>query len=914
MTNALLPMKNLITLCFALTFVIISCTPDRSAISGDIPAQAKPWTRWWWMGNILDSSDITTQMEAFASAGLGGVEITPIFGVKGYEEEFFDHLSRPWQEMVGHTLDEAERLGLGVDMNMGTGWPFGGPQVESEFAASILEVNTYNLKADKGFEQEIVPQDEDHRELVMLQHLFYFEKGGMRVDLMPALTGKVLSFVPDRDATLYAVFCVKTGQQVKRAAPGGEGYTLDHFSREAFDDYVEPYDTALSAFDGRLRAMFNDSYEVYGADYTKGFMEEFRDRRQYDLQDHLPVLLERSDSAIYQRILCDYRETLSDLIIEDFAQPWDRWSGDHGFLTKYQAHGSPGNLVDLYAAADIPECEIFGSPEFAIPGYRRDSGNIRKGDDDRMMQKFCSSAAHLKGDELVSSETFTWLREHFKTSLAHCKPVADEMLLSGVNHIFLHGSTYSPPDDPWPGFKFYASVNFNPTNAIWRDAPYLFGYIGRCQQILQEAETDNEVLLYWPFHDVLSSAGKENLLLQLSVHNVDEWLVNTSFYRLAHMLDSLGIGFDILSDRFLMETKPGDHGVSVAGWSEYRTILVPELQALPLASLKKLLELHDEGADIVFAGLPKTVPGFYRYAEREVELHELLEAADPEVTPPEAIGDRLLSSGMRAERDVIASGLKMLRKKFDGNPVYFLANHTDRLVNRYIAFRSKAGSALLYDPMSGTKGYGALRPHGDSTGVRIRLLPGQSLFVFLEHHRAGKEQWPYTVDDPAMKIDETGWKVEFVDGGPNLPEPLALDDAGPWTGHGEPYDAFAGTARYSTTFTVGPLAADGYFLELEDIRESARVYMNDQFVGAIISHPYRLDVTDQVREGENRLEIEVTNLSSNRLRALERSGTEWKKFYEINMVNIYYQPFDASGWEVMPSGINGEVLLIPAYR
>ncbi|MEC8883197.1 MAG: hypothetical protein VYD98_00955, partial [Bacteroidota bacterium] len=55
----------------------------------------------------------------------------------------------------------------------------------------------------------------------------------------------------------------------------------------------------------------------------------------------------------------------------------------------------------------------------------------------------------------------------------------------------------------------------------------------------------------------------------------------------------------------------------------------------------------------------------------------------------------------------------------------------------------------------------------------------------------------------------------------------------------------------------------------------------------------------------------VTNLAANRLRAKELRGEEWKTFYEINMVNKDYKPFDATVWEPTPSGLLGPVQLMP---
>jgi hypothetical protein len=97
---------------------------------------AKPWTRWWWPGSAVDRKNITAQLEAIAAAGIGGVEITPIYGALGSGARYLDFLSPQWVEMLGYTASEARRLGLGVDMATGTGWPFGGPMVSAADGSS----------------------------------------------------------------------------------------------------------------------------------------------------------------------------------------------------------------------------------------------------------------------------------------------------------------------------------------------------------------------------------------------------------------------------------------------------------------------------------------------------------------------------------------------------------------------------------------------------------------------------------------------------------------------------------------------------------------------------------------------------------------------------------------------------------
>lgn len=211
---------------------------------------------------------------------------------------------------------------------------------------------------------------------------------------------------------------------------------------------------------------------MYGANWTPTLLTEFEKMHGYQLQDKFPEFL-----AGDAEVVSDYRETLGDMLLHNFTEQWTKWAHERGAITRNQAHGSPANLIDCYAAVDIPEIEGFGLTDFGIKGLRKDPGKTRPNFSDLSMLKYAPSAAHITGKKYTSSETFTWLTEHFRTSLSQMKPDMDLMFCAGVNHMFFHGTAYSPKNDPWPGWKFYASIDMSPTNSIWRDAPELMKYI-----------------------------------------------------------------------------------------------------------------------------------------------------------------------------------------------------------------------------------------------------------------------------------------------------------------------------------------------------------------------------------------------------------------------------------------------------
>ena len=139
---------SLVTVClFALNMTACSSAPDETDVQWYEPkTEYKPYTRWWWHGSAVDKESLTYIFEEFADKGIGGVEITPIYGVQNNEENDIQYLSPEWMDMYSHVVAEGERLGIQVDMMTGTGWPFGGPEISIEDAADRYLVTKFEVK------------------------------------------------------------------------------------------------------------------------------------------------------------------------------------------------------------------------------------------------------------------------------------------------------------------------------------------------------------------------------------------------------------------------------------------------------------------------------------------------------------------------------------------------------------------------------------------------------------------------------------------------------------------------------------------------------------------------------------------------------------------------------------------------
>ena len=849
-----------------------------------VTATNKPWTRWWWLGSAVDKPNLTRELEAFAKAGIGGVEICPIYGAMGAEKRFIDFLSPEWMAMLAHTTTEANRLGLGVDMTTGTGWPFGGPMVTPDMASCGLDRIVSQVEGGKKTSLKL-PAGK-------LQCLRAFPESGPAVDLAEHVKSGTLEWMPPAGKwTISGVSVREAIQKVKRAAPGGQGNVLDPFSPTAMNGYLNAFDRAFADFSApKPRAQFHDSFEYYGADWTPGFFDAFESARGYDLRSQLAAFNGIGEPDTIARVRADYRQTLGELH-RDYLKAWHDWARKNGGVTRNQAHGSPGNLLDHYAVSEIPETEIFR----------------HVGEDQIPMLRFAASAAHANGNPLVSAETFTWLGEHFQVTPEQLKEAADFVFLGGVNHIFFHGIPYSPADASWPGWLFYASTHMGPNGGLWRDLPAFTGYLQRCQAILQDGKPDSEVLLYFPFADLIHG-GEEKLPL-FTVHNQDKWLYPSLFYRTAMELGEKGVAYDFTSDDMLQRATVKD-GRIILGSNAFKALVIPGAKYMPVSTMEALAKLSAQGGKVVFYNddLPKAMdaPGFHEHEKRRAALTGLFMQHFPKATGGDIASALQGDCGVKVE-PMRAAGLRFIRRSHAEGFTYFIVNRSAHEFVGNLPLATSFKSAVILDPW-----------HPESTAtvasgnIPLRLAPLQSIIIrtFTDRIVTGKS-WSIS-NEPETFIPLAGpWNVEFIDGGPVAPKPMQTGALSSWTASPDPAAAnFSGTARYSTNFDFTAPEISLVRLDLGKVANTARVSINGKALGISWCAPHVIDITESLKPGKNLLEIEVTNLAANRIADLDRRKVPWKQFHEINFVNIDYKPFDASAWPALDSGLLGPVRLL----
>lgn len=894
--------------------------------------EAKPGIRWWWLGSAVDKKNLQWNMRQYADHGIGAVEITPIYGVQGNEQpkdgkfipgKNIDYLSDRWMDMLRFTQSQGELQDVEIDMATGTGWPFGGPWVPlEESACKVVFVDT-SFVGKKIVNLPLMVPEKDRKYSRLQKVIIYGVDGPGKVPPAPA---NVTNLVVDGMLTwtapkghkkdtwrVIAVYVRYGVMKVKRAAPGGEGLVVDHFDRKAVANYLRHIEEAFERTGTPYpHTFFNDSYEVADATWTPSFFEEFEKRRGYKLEEHLPALLngmaaykssmkelaERRKNnpadlthfviGVGNKELADYRETLGDLLLENFTEQWTAWAHKHGAITRNQAHGSPANLIDCYAAVDIPEIEGFGLSEFGIKGLRTDPGKTRKNDSDYSMFKYAPSAAHVCGKPYTSSETFTWLTEHFRTSLSQLKPDLDLMFCAGVNHMFFHGTCYSPQDDPWPGWKFYASIDMSPTNSIWRDAPYFMKYVERCQSFLQWGQPDNDFLVLLPVRDAWEQqTGK--LMMQFSIHAMGQLMPD--FRQVILDIDRAGFDCDYISEHLLMGVSFKNGMLETAAGTRYKGLIIPGSGKMPASVKAHIDELKAQGAHIFY-----TIDGA-----------TLKTAAKPEPMKTEC-------------------GLKAIRRKNATGYHYFIANLTPNDIKTIEPLAVNFKQAVWFNPLNGD----IMPATFDEDGLHISLRSGESMILqtfseamplndkvkmINDKECCNNSQLSFFNSQLGDTIAVNGpWTLSFTEEAPKVGKTFTLDKLQTWeTLDDDSVKVTMGTGIYTTHVKL--TKADmknvkGWQIDLGDVCESARVYINGQFIGCAWSVPFILDCKQALKVGDNELRIEVTNLPANRIRDLDRRGVKWRKMEEINVVDINYKKTTYDQWELMPSGLATEVKLI----
>lgn len=516
------------------------------------PEQYRPWVRWWWNGNKVDVNELVRELHVLKDAGIGGVEINPIeFPTHGDDSmgiASLPWLSSEWLSALRATLDTARALGLGCDLLVGSGWPIGGTFVPQNERAQILCPYAIEVEGPQqltlddttifhGADPKISSPNPNRQfsifSLQLIPNPCTNLSQGIDVSALHDEHGRYTITVPEGKFILSAVVLIRDFMCVIDGAPGASGPVVDHFNRTAVDRYLNRMGNALTtalpdALRVYLRAMFMDSMELEGANWSDHFRSAFQQRRGYDIVPYLNYILwptrSMGDPVAYrplvpvcdslrdqlQRVRYDFELTKAELLRENFTIPYTEWCHRLGLQSRAQAYGRGFFPLESSRLIDMPECESWTTNYLHHrPGFEMPENDYRRGRAYTMVNKYVSSAAHLEGRHIVSCEEMTNTYHVFNMDLKELKIGGDMSICSGVTQSIYHGFNYMPQNAPFPGWIRYGAY-YNERNNWWPYFKAYNDYKARVYAVLQNCTHYADIAILNPDGDMWSQIGMQN--------------------------------------------------------------------------------------------------------------------------------------------------------------------------------------------------------------------------------------------------------------------------------------------------------------------------------------------------------------------------------------------------------------------
>ncbi len=881
------------------------------------PDDCRIMMRWWWFGPAVTKAELEREMRLMKEGGIGGFEVQPVYPLAlddtGAGIRNFPFLSDEFLDALRFTSEKAHELGLRMDLTLGSGWPYGGAQVPVADAAGKLRIERFPIANDT---RRLALPHMGAGEKLLAAFLCRTQDGAVVSpeirELIDIKDGSVI--LPDRLQGSHEVLVFissRSGMMVKRPAIGAEGFVLNHYDRAAVEAYLTNVGNRLMQAFGKSppHAIFCDSLEVYQSDWTGNFLEEFHKRRGYDIRPHLPALVLNLGFKT-PAIRRDWAQTLTELFNDYFMMPVREWSQKNGILFRVQGYGIPPATIGSNAHADISEGE--GSQWRMVSASR-----------------WASSANHLFGRTVTTSETWTWLHSPaFRATPMDMKAEANLHFLQGINQLIGHGWPYSPETAEYPGWRFYAAGVFNEKNPWWIVMPEVTRYLQRSSFLLRQGVPVNDVAFYLPFSDAYASftPGYANL--------IDRVRTRVGPDAIGAVLDA-GFSLDFFDDDVLRQTGSVENGALVLGPNRYRVVVLPNVERIPLDTYRMLADFVRSGGRLIATRRqPAINPGF---GETESDHNEIL-----------WISQELFASSSKRSRfiknekefltvtlrnmlppDVVLTPevpeIGFVHRKTDDAEIYFLANTSNMRQATQAFFRITGMQAEWWDPMSGRITPAAFSADGEnSISAALELDPYEGRFLVFTK-RAVQEPAKAKASETASLDLSKDWHVTFGSTG----VPRTMEHLSSWIDD-EAMRYFSGVAVYEKTVSVPEnMMKPGMVLKLDfgegkaleeirsrspgmqawfesPVREAAIVYVNGQRAGSLWCPPYKIEVTDLLKRGENEIRILVANTAVNHM-----AGRALPDYRLLNQrYGKRFDPQDMDKIEPIHSGLHGPIRLI----
>jgi hypothetical protein len=886
------------------------------------PDDSRIMMRWWWFGPAVTKPELQRELEQMKAAGIGGFEIATLYAqaLDDPSTGFLNlsYLSDEHIDDLRFVAEEARRLGLRVDITLGSGWPFGGPSIPVTQAAGELRAELVTIPP--GSTSVAVPYVDTGERLLAA---FLVPGSSSDVKLQQAAQASDIHdgrlFLPkSSNPPETALFFIssRTGMVVKRPAVGAAGFVLDHYDRRAIETHLHAVgDRLLEAFGTQPPyAVFSDSLEDYGSDWTPDLLDEFHRRRGYDLKPYLPALIGDigPNTAAIRR---DWGRTLTELANENFLQPTRAWAQQHHTLLRSQTYGYPPVTLSSNQFEDLPE----GEGKATLMMWREFSDT-----------RWAASAGHLFNHPVISAETWTWLHSPaFRATPLDMKAEADLHFLQGINQLVGHGWPYSPQVAGEPGWRMYAAAALNAHNPWFPVMPDLTKYLQRVSFALRQGKPANDVALLLPNDDVWASftARQQKNKPATSAAGFDETGSNVTIDEsMGKFLGKEVIG-QVLDAGFNLDFIDPDAIDSLG--IPYKALILPGVDRLPLETYAKIFEFAQRGGIVIATRrMPSTAPGLTNAKQDSAHIqgisHTLFSSSlktaqfvENEHQLGTTLADHLAPDFTISPK---TPEIGFIHRKLPEGDLYFVANTDNHPQHVSAKFRATAKHAEFWDPFSGK-----ISAISDPTNMQLELQPYESRLIFFSDQALPSQ--PTRSTGKATEVDLShGWQVTFANNG----QTIDMQDLRPWT-EGSRLLYYSGLATYEKSFDLPPAySSPGATVVLDfgpgtpvekpsplgdhsmraylesPVREAGQVYLNGQLAGSVWRPPYQVDLTPFLKHGKNILRITVGNTAINEMagRALPNYRLLWDRY------GMLFVPQDMQNLQPLSSGIIGRVTLI----
>ena len=929
------------------------------------PSEYRPFVRWWWNGDKVEADELVRELHLLKEAGIGGVEINPI-AFPSYCDSIgkpsLPWLSPEWIDMLKVCFDEADSLDMTCDLLVGSGWPFGAEylgederaQIVVNYAEPVTGPATLTIITDsicqKAMPKVSSPYKGNTKELMLLR---LYPNPASSVDdgidvLQPdsvecviarsvatrqsnLIQNRIITInIPKGEYTLAALVKINSFLEVINGAPGAAGPVLDHFNTEAVNRYLynmsDSIEGRIGPLKGRIRALFTDSMELEGANWTSDMASEFQKRYGYDITEYLPFILFKIGSmgsalnynpvvpatdefqALVERARYDFEDFKAQLMMERFTKPYIEWCHALGVKARAQAYGRGFYPLENAMGYDIPEGESWTTNWLKHkPGEEMSETDYRRGRAYTMVNKFVSSAAHLAGNRMVSCEEMTNTYTVFNMSLEQLKIGGDQSAISGVTHSVFHGFNYSPNlEVPFPGWVRYGAY-YSENNPWWPYFKYYNDYKARLAYALQHGTYYADIAILNPENDMWSTIGMQNEPFPNTTRAPYKTLIWEA-------INKCGGGVDYVSENIINEGEMR-HGKFCFGERRYNTLMLIDVESLHPETSQQLLKFVEGGGKLLCIDtIPYKSLGLNgNIAEKDSIVRSSFEQIQhfgdrfAFVEPPQEGFITWYDSLMHRldvphYLDIESPDPFVMQNRYttdDGSEMLFLINaHRYQSHQTKITFHKELTHKKhpwVWDLHTGER-YPLTLNEDDS--YDFDLGPAESvLIVFQRSNPTSVRGNPTGVQGAPKGTSATdrrelrsavgascnavritslsdNWDVELIHARLGTTICTHFDTLFDLKDHPD-FQHFAGTIVYRKTApmdTINPCV-----LDLGLVEGISEVFVNGQSAGVKYYGRRQYDISDLLCEGDNELEIRVTTTLGNYLKTLtkEENPTTW---------------------------------------